>query len=74
MAPKTADPRRIPTLDAFCAMRRPRTVDELLEKARATLRRMTPTDARRAAAEGALIIDTSRAWRVAGLPTERPRA
>ena len=33
-------------------------VDELLERARASLRRMTPAEAERAAAAGALLVDT----------------
>ena len=34
-----------------------RTVDELLEAARASLARMSPTEAQQAAAEGALVVD-----------------
>jgi rhodanese-related sulfurtransferase len=34
-----------------------RTVDELLDEARASLRRVTPTEAARAAAEGAMLVD-----------------
>jgi rhodanese-related sulfurtransferase len=38
-------------------MAKPRTVDELLHEARASLRRMSPADAERAASDGALIVD-----------------
>ena len=38
-------------------MSRVRTVDELLDEARASLRRVTPIEAERAAADGALIVD-----------------
>jgi rhodanese-related sulfurtransferase len=38
-------------------MSEPRTIDELLEEARAALRRATPTETRRAASGGALIVD-----------------
>ena len=38
-------------------MNRTRTVDELLDQARASLRRVTPTEAERAAAHGALLVD-----------------
>ena len=36
----------------------PRSVDDLLAEARTTLRRVTPAQAARAAAEGALLVDT----------------
>jgi rhodanese-related sulfurtransferase len=39
-------------------MARALTVDELLEKARGSLRRVTPAEAQRAAENGALIVDT----------------
>jgi rhodanese-related sulfurtransferase len=39
-------------------MRDPLTVDELLEQARRSLERVTPAEAHRAAANGALIVDT----------------
>jgi rhodanese-related sulfurtransferase len=38
-------------------MSRKRTVDELLDEARVPLRRVTPKEAARAAADGALIVD-----------------
>ncbi|HEV7524698.1 MAG TPA: rhodanese-like domain-containing protein [Acidimicrobiia bacterium] len=38
-------------------MSKPRRVDELLDEARASLQRVTPRAAQRAAAEGALIVD-----------------
>lgn len=38
-------------------MSKPRGVDELLDEARASLQRVTPRAAQRAAAEGALIVD-----------------
>ncbi len=38
-------------------MPEPRTVDELLEAARASLERVSPAGARQAAAEGALVVD-----------------
>jgi rhodanese-related sulfurtransferase len=38
-------------------MSRKRTVDELVDEARAPLRRVTPKEAARAAADGALIVD-----------------
>ena len=38
-------------------MARPRTIDELLEDARASLTRVTPEEAYRAAATGALLVD-----------------
>ena len=38
-------------------MSRPRTVDELLDEARTSLRRVTPSETARAAADGALIVD-----------------
>ena len=38
-------------------MSSPRTVDELLEAARVSLRRVTPTEAEQAAANGALLVD-----------------
>jgi len=38
-------------------MRQPRTVDELLDDARAGLQRVTPAETARAAADGALIVD-----------------
>ena len=38
-------------------MSRMRTVDELLDEARASLRRVTPGEAARAAADGAMLVD-----------------
>ena len=38
-------------------MSEPRTIDELLEAARTTLSRVTPAEAERAAAAGALVVD-----------------
>jgi rhodanese-related sulfurtransferase len=38
-------------------MNEPRTIDQLLEDARVTLRRVTPAETERAAADGALIVD-----------------
>ena len=38
-------------------MSRMRTVDELLDEARASLRRVTPEEAARAAADGAMLVD-----------------
>lgn len=39
-------------------MSEPRTVDELVDAARASLQRVTPEEARDAAANGALLVDT----------------
>lgn len=69
-------------------MKRTRTVDELVDAARASLQRVTPSEAHAAVAQGAVLVDTRpselrardgtdlvggiEAWKAAGLPIDAP--